>query len=70
MTDASRFHRRAAAFGLAAALMSSFGLSFFIGMFGTPLTALTGAVAIYAVITPWLVARWIRPVAPATGTAL
>ncbi len=37
---------------------------------GTPLTVLTGAVAVYAVITPWLVARWIRPVVPATGTAL
>jgi MFS family permease len=37
---------------------------------GTPLTALTGAVAAYAVITPWLVARWIRPVAPTAVNVL
>jgi hypothetical protein len=30
---------------------------------GTPLTALTGAVAGYAIVVPWLVARWIRPAA-------
>lgn len=42
MTDASRFHRRAAGFGLAAAWMSSFGQSFFIGMFGAPAQAALG----------------------------
>lgn len=42
MTDASRFHRRAAGFGFAASLMSSFGQSFFIGMFGAPAQATLG----------------------------
>ena len=51
MTDASRFHRRAAGFGLAAALMSSFGQSFFIGMFGAPAQA-----SLWRTIPLWLLA--------------
>ncbi len=36
------FHRRAAGFGLGAALISSFGQSFFIGMFGAPVQSALG----------------------------
>ncbi len=42
MTGSVSFHRRAAGFGLGAALVSSFGQSFFIGMFGAPVQLTLG----------------------------
>ena len=42
MTGTVSFHRRAAGFGLGAALISSFGQSFFIGMFGAPVQSALG----------------------------
>ena len=42
MSGSASFHRRAAGFGLGAALVSGFGQSFFIGMFGAPVQSALG----------------------------
>jgi len=42
MSGSASFHRRAAGFGLGASLVSSFGQSFFIGMFGAPVQSALG----------------------------